>query len=354
MAGVNTIELSDKALAFVQGRRNGQSVDQYVNQVLESLCDQGSLAAVYFGGGTLLDLVESGAGPEKLPGLQDDSNQPVRPEAIMIYASLQKAPEDAVSGQVFRGKCREAGLADDEIAYAERFLFPGSRDAGSAESAAPAPAPAPVNKVTLVLYELRREYPGDVPADALRQKCKDKGLSDEEIRSIEQVYARRAVASYNEMVSERVATGTDFRKSMLDIKIIKLLDELKLRYGNLIPATAYIDRCKEMGFTEEDLAYAKTKYGEFIDALISYEDVKYVSSKAYIILEHLRKSYPGKVPYSVFYSRCKAMGISRENIESAVRQAGHLIDKDQGAERLEAGMLGAVAADLAKGVGEGH
>ncbi|HMK46178.1 MAG TPA: hypothetical protein VK436_06090 [Methanocella sp.] len=274
----------------------------------------------------------------------DDNGAPLNLDAIYIYECLKNSTGNNVQREVYRAKCRESGIRDPEIDAAEKYSMnktPSSEGKGNDGKSS-------INKVTLVLYELKNQYENNVPLDALYAKCKERGLSNDEIHTIEQIYAKRAVFAYNEMVTDGTVKGSDFKESMLDIKIIRLLDGLKLTYGNMIPATAYMDKCIEMGFSEQELAYARKKYDDYIDTLITYEDVKYINTKAYIVLSHLKKSYSGKVPYNIFYSRCRALGISKDNIEAAYRQAGGTISRETGADNMSSKMLDDVAAEYVK------
>ena len=277
----------------------------------------------------------------------DDHGGHINLNAIYIYEYLKNSVGGNVPRDIFRSKCKESGITDSEVDVAERYLAnnPANNSEGTVN---PGDGKGTINKVTLVLYELKNQYENNVPMDALYAKCKERGLSSDEIHTIEQIYAKRTVFTYNKMVTDGTVKGSDFKESMLDIKIIRLLDGLKLTYGNMIPATAYMDKCAEMGFDEQELAYARKKYDDYIDTLITYEDVKYINTKAYIVLSHLKKSYSGKVPYNIFYSRCRALGISKDNIEAAYRQAGGTISREPDTDKMSTKMLDDVAAEYVK------
>ena len=47
-----------------------------------------------------------------------------------------------------------------------------------------------------------------------------------------------------------------------------------------------------------------------------------MNNKAYMVITILRKRYPGKIPYGMFCKRCKAIGLTKEEIIEAVHQCG--------------------------------
>jgi len=75
-----------------------------------------------------------------------------------------------------------------------------------------------------------------------------------------------------------------------------------------------------------------------------------MNNKAYIILTALRKTYPGKIPYNVFYNKCKAIGLKPEEISEAIKRSGRIIATEKSDEEHYLQVLDNILTDIKKPV----
>jgi len=302
-------------------------------------------------------------------GESEEPSAQVRTQAIMVHDYLSEVYSNRIPEHVFRKKCAERGLSEEEIDLAIRFyardlvmskpaaepevpataaVSPPMANSPSGEvPGSPKALPTDPDKATIVFLELKNDYRGAIPKAALYKKCLDYSLNEAEVQAVEKIYARTMIGGYNKMVTSRSAAaenGSSAAASMSDVRLVKLLESLKAQYGSSIPLSIFLDRCREMGLSGDDLAAARQKYEEFTSAMKSLSEIRYTNSKAFIILQHLKKSYPGKIPFGVFEGKCNALGIPAEEIDAIARQAGSLIERKSEPDRLDASVIDEILA----------
>jgi hypothetical protein len=79
--------------------------------------------------------------------------------------------------------------------------------------------------------------------------------------------------------------------------------------------------------------YARKMFEDYLVSQVSYKEIKYMNKKAYIILTSLRKTYPSKIPYNIFFNKCKAIGMKTEEIADAIKQSGNMISTEKSDEQ---------------------
>jgi hypothetical protein len=110
---MHPVRLSEKAWNFVEARRGDMLVDDYVSKLIENVADLSSGGNLLPEGMQLIEVIEA-----HRPGYSDsDSGSGTMAAEIMGY--LREACHGKVPRAVFRRKCRERGLDDEEIAQAE-------------------------------------------------------------------------------------------------------------------------------------------------------------------------------------------------------------------------------------------
>jgi len=386
------MELSEKALMLVEKRRGERTVDQYINMILENISDRMATPQVA-STVNLFDLLETknpevSVGtkileiikqmrtiyPGKIPyniffqecaergisndeiekvvyknrGLfqfqQDKDDEYSKVLLIIIYNYLKDFYSKSMSTSQFYGKCLEECLTVDDIRFAENTWQISIPDVSTIrDMAAKTDSMSVENKLLKLLYSLKKEHPDTVPTAVLHTSCLQQGFTRDDIVQLEKIYTRYLLTKHNDRISsEKGAKGENGeKKDMESIKakiketnarIKKLIDELASTCGENIPPAVFLQKCKETGFTGEEQLYAKRVFDEYLEALASFKEIKYMNNKAYIILNSLRKVYPGKIPYNIFYNKCKAIGLKNEEISDAIKQSGKIISTEKNDE----------------------
>ncbi|AFC99195.1 hypothetical protein Mtc_0428 [Methanocella conradii HZ254] len=379
-----TVGLSEKAIGLIDSRRGSRSRDDYVNMILENILDMIMKQQAYVGGVNLMEVLEapiaksspgsgivselikqmkstySGKIPynlfyqecmergipkeeieaavQKNKGLfqfqmsKDDEYANIL--LVIIYNYLKDFYSRSMSTSQFYGKCLEECLTVDDIRYAEnvwQVTIPSVTTLR--DLATKTDAMSIENKLLKLLYAIKKEYPETIPVAVLHNKCVQAGLTKDDVAELEKIYTRYLLTKHNEKVSTDKGVVKDkARVKAINAKIKRILDELAGVYGENIPATAFSDKCKESGFTGEEQLYAKKVFEDYQVSLASFKEIKYMNNKAYIILTSLRKLYPGKIPYNVFYTKCKAIGLKNDEIAEAIKQAGRIIASEKSDE----------------------
>jgi len=199
---------------------------------------------------------------------------------------------------------------------------------------------------------MKTEYPGTIPIAVLQTKCAQFGMSKEDIGNLEKIYTRHLLSKHNEKVSVAGAKKSEAvaKPSIkeVNVRVKHVLDEAINIYGETVPELAFIDKCKAAGFTLEEQMYARKMFEDYLASLNSYKDIKYMNKKAYIILTSLRKTYPGKIPYNIFFNKCKAIGMKNEEIAEAIKQSGHMISTEKSDEQHYLKVLDDIITDQKK------
>jgi hypothetical protein len=110
---MHPVRLSEKAWNFVESRQGEMLVDDYVSRLIENVADLSGEGNLLPEGINMIEVIEA-----YRPGFcsGDSGYQKIAAE-IMGY--LREAYHDKVPRAVFRRKCGDRGLCDEEIAQAE-------------------------------------------------------------------------------------------------------------------------------------------------------------------------------------------------------------------------------------------
>ncbi len=110
---MHPIRLSEKAWNFVEARRGERLHDEYVSRLIENVADLSGAGSVMADGLRLIEAIEAYE-----PGYSATGSgyQEVADEVV---GYLREAFHGKVPRAVFRKKCAERGLEDEEIARAE-------------------------------------------------------------------------------------------------------------------------------------------------------------------------------------------------------------------------------------------
>jgi hypothetical protein len=110
---MHPVRLSEKAWNFAESRRGDLLMDDYVSRLIENLADLSGEGNLLPEGMHLIDVIEA-----QRPGyLSQDTG--FEKNAVEIMGYLREAYHGKVPRAVYRRKCVERGLSDDEIAQAE-------------------------------------------------------------------------------------------------------------------------------------------------------------------------------------------------------------------------------------------
>ncbi len=257
---------------------------------------------------------------------------------VVIFNYLKDFYSKSMSTSQFYAKCLEECLTVDDIRFAENIWQVSIPDVDTLrELAAKTDSMSAENKLLRLFYGVKKEYPDTIPTSVLQAKCIQIGMTKDDVSQLEKSYTRYLLAKHN--TRTKVSTESAGAKSAtpdltakikeINAKVKHLIDELVAYYGENIPVPAFLFKCKQAGLTSEEQLYAKRVFEDYQESLASYRDIKYMNSKAYIILTSLRKVYPGKIPYNVFYNKCKAVGLKNDEILEALKQSGKIITTDK-------------------------
>jgi hypothetical protein len=111
------VRLSEKAWNYVESRRGDMLVDDYVSRLIENVAGLSSEGNLLPEGINVIEVIEAYRSPVCSV---DDGCQKVASE---IIGYLREAYHGKVPLAVFRKKCSERGLADEEIAEAEQTFW---------------------------------------------------------------------------------------------------------------------------------------------------------------------------------------------------------------------------------------
>jgi hypothetical protein len=110
---MHPIRLSEKAWNFVDSRHGDMPVDEYVSRLIENVADLSSEGNLLPEGMRMIEVVEAGI------SRYCSADTGCREKASEILGYLREAFHGTVPRAVFRRKCAERGLNDDEIVQAE-------------------------------------------------------------------------------------------------------------------------------------------------------------------------------------------------------------------------------------------
>ena len=264
---------------------------------------------------------------------------------VIIYNYLKETYSTSLSTSQFYAKCLEEGLSIDDIRFAESVWQIAIPDQATLKALAEkTDAMGIENKLLRLLYAIKTEYPDTIPLAVLHTKCMQFGLTKDDVGNLEKIYTRHLLSKHNEkLTSEKkaspeapataAAAAAAPNIKEINAKVKSVLDDAIGVYGDNVPEMAFIDKCKNAGFTLEEQMYARKVFEDYLASLVSYKEIKYMNKKAHIILTSLRKAYPGKIPYNIFYNKCKAMGMKNEEIAEAIKQSGQMISTEKSDEQ---------------------
>jgi hypothetical protein len=182
--GLNKIELTAKAMKFVEGRKQDLTTSQYVSMLLENLYTYTNQQSVSEDDQNIVDIVE-GKMFSQDASLFDkyqaswQSNSETVKNAI---ETLKKTYGEEIPFIDFYELCRELGLGDDEIELeAKRF---------SAYIMVPE-KPLDQNTVERAdgIYDyLRSVFGKSIPIDIFKNKCIERGITPREFESLKNRY----------------------------------------------------------------------------------------------------------------------------------------------------------------------
>jgi hypothetical protein len=113
---MHPIRLSEKAWNFVESRCGDMPVDEYVSRLIENVADLSSDGNLLPEGMHMIEVIEA----QKSHYCSADTGCQEKASEILGY--LREAFRGKVPRTVFRRKCAERGLNDDEIVQAELEL----------------------------------------------------------------------------------------------------------------------------------------------------------------------------------------------------------------------------------------
>ena len=241
---------------------------------------------------------------------------------ILIYHGLKKIYQDKSASQYY-GICLERGLTINDIRFAESAMEVVIPDLGEDSFGMDNSIMAPVEKMLFALLQtVKKEYPHAMPVSEFLQRWDRAGLLSVDVDQLIKVYTHYLLSSYNDDLQTKEKTDATARKKIVNEHISTVLKEMSTQYGNTIPQEIFRQKCVEHHFDAGELEYSIKALHEYKDTSDIFEDIKYMNNKAYMVLLALRTRYPGKIPYTIFLNRCKAIGLTKEEIIEAVHQCG--------------------------------
>ncbi len=125
------IDLSPKALKFIESRRKDLSIQQYINKVMENLFDETAISSVSVDGYDIVEVIENNTSYDSeishfqekhemsgIAGQYDDYSLDNIPQKI--YSYLSDVYGDKVPADIFRKKCLERGMTTEDVDSAIR------------------------------------------------------------------------------------------------------------------------------------------------------------------------------------------------------------------------------------------
>lgn len=126
-----TIDLSPKAIKFIESRRNDLSIQQYINKVMENLFDETAFSTVSVDGPDVFEVIENGTSYDSefsrfqakhemsgIAGQYDDHSPDNIPQKV--YSYLSEVYKNKVPVDIFHKKCLERGMTAEEVSIAIR------------------------------------------------------------------------------------------------------------------------------------------------------------------------------------------------------------------------------------------
>ncbi len=241
---------------------------------------------------------------------------------ILIHHCLKKIYPDKSASQ-FYGICLERGLTVNNIRFAESAMEIVVPDMGEDSYSGTCSDTVPIeNRILALIRIAKKEYQYAIPvAEFLRRWDRGELLAND-VDKLIKIYTYYLLSSYNEHRMTTEKSDAAARIKTVNAQISTVLKDLGTQYGNTIPQEIFRQKCKEYHFSPGELEYSIKMLNDHKGTSNSFDEIKFMNNKAYLILTILHKKYPGKIPYSLFYQRCKAIGLTKEEIIQAVHQCG--------------------------------
>ena len=121
-----SIDLSPKALKFIESRRKDLSIQQYINKVMENLFDETAISSVTVDGYDVVEVIENNKSYDhEIFQFQEDhekvlaaglyGDNPLDHIAQNVYDYLSEVYKDKVPAEIFRKKCVERGMTAEDV-----------------------------------------------------------------------------------------------------------------------------------------------------------------------------------------------------------------------------------------------
>ncbi len=126
------IDLSPKALKFIESRRKDLSIQQYINKVMENLFDETAMSSVTVDGYDVVEVIENSTSYDsgisqfqkkhEMSGITEpygDHSFDNIPQKVYDY--LSEVYGAKVPADIFRKKCLERGMTAEDVNSAIRY-----------------------------------------------------------------------------------------------------------------------------------------------------------------------------------------------------------------------------------------
>lgn len=120
-----SIDLSPKALKFIESRRKDLSIQQYINKIMENLFDETAISSVTVDGYDVVEVIENNKSYDHEIFIQEDHEKILTAElhgddsferiAQNVYDYLSEVYRDKVLADIFRKKCLERGMTSVDV-----------------------------------------------------------------------------------------------------------------------------------------------------------------------------------------------------------------------------------------------
>jgi hypothetical protein len=241
---------------------------------------------------------------------------------ILIYHCLKKIYPNKSASQYY-GICLERGLTVNDIRFAESATEIVVPDMGKDSYAGTSSDTTLIEaKIIALIRRVKKEYQYAIPVTEFLRRWDREELLAGDVDMLIKIYTYYLLSSYNDHRMTKEKSDAAARIKTVNAQVFSVLKDLSTQYGNTIPHDIFRQKCKEYQFSPGELEYSINMLNEYKGTSDSFDGIKFMDNKAYLILTVLRKKYPGKIPYNIFYQRCKAIGLTKEEIIKAVHQCG--------------------------------
>ncbi len=125
------IDLSPKALKFIESRRKDLSIQQYINKVMENLFDETAFSSVTLDDNNVVEVIENSISYDRdIAQFQERHQMSAMAEPYgdytfnnisqNVYDYLREVYKDRIPVDIFRKKCLERGMTAEDVNSAIR------------------------------------------------------------------------------------------------------------------------------------------------------------------------------------------------------------------------------------------